>query len=70
MPPIVRGGRTIGVLCHEHVGKPRTWYETELAFVESLSDFLTLAIDTSERLQLVEKNRMLASIIEALPDPV
>lgn len=68
--PIVRGGRTIGVLCHEHVGRPRTWYETELAFVETLAEFLVLALDTAERQRLVERNQMLASIIEALPDPV
>ncbi len=68
--PIVRGGRTIGVICHEHVGHTRSWYETELAFVESLSDFVTLALYANEGMQLTERNRMLASIIEALPDPV
>lgn len=68
--PIVRGSRTIGVICHEHVGHKRSWYETELAFVESLSDFVTLALYASEGTQLAERNRMLASIVEALPDPV
>jgi PAS domain S-box-containing protein len=68
--PIVRGGRTIGVICHEHVGHMRSWYETELAFVESLSDFVTLAMYANEGAQLAERNRMLASIIEVLPDPV
>ena len=68
--PIVRGGRTIGVICHEHVGHMRSWYETELAFVESLSDFVTLALYADEGAQLTERNRMLASIIEVLPDPV
>lgn len=68
--PIVRGGRTIGVLCHEHLGQMRSWYETELAFVESLSDFLTLALYANEGTQLTERNRMLASIIEVMPDPV
>ncbi|HTB68344.1 MAG TPA: GAF domain-containing protein [Steroidobacteraceae bacterium] len=68
--PIVRGGRTIGVICHEHVGHMRSWYETELAFVESLSDFVTLAMYANEGAQLTERNRMLASIIEVLPDPV
>jgi len=68
--PIVRGGRTIGVICHEHVGHMRSWYETELAFVESLSDFVTLALYAHEGMQLTERNRMLASIVELLPDPV
>lgn len=68
--PIVRGGRTIGVICHEHIGHMRSWYETELAFVESLSDFVTLALYANEGMQLAERNRMLASIVELLPDPV
>lgn len=68
--PIVRGGHTIGVLCHEHLGQMRSWYETELAFVESLSDFLTLAMYANEGTLLTERNRMLASIIEVMPDPV
>lgn len=68
--PIVRGGRTIGVICHEHLGHMRSWYETELAFVESLSDFVTLALYANEGAQLTERNRMLASIVEVLPDPV
>jgi PAS domain S-box-containing protein len=68
--PIVRGSRTIGVICHEHVGHKRSWYETELAFVESVSDFLTLALYANEGAQLAERNRMLASILEVLPDPV
>ncbi len=68
--PIVRKGRTIGVICHEHVGHMRSWYETELAFVESLSDFVTLALYANEGAQLAERNRMLASIVEVLPDPV
>ncbi|HEY4342345.1 MAG TPA: GAF domain-containing protein [Steroidobacteraceae bacterium] len=68
--PIVRGGRTIGVICHEHVGHMRSWYETELAFVETLSDFVTLALYADEGAQLTERNRMLASILEVLPDPV
>ena len=68
--PIVRGGRTIGVICHEHLGEMRSWYETELAFVESLSDFLTLAMYADEGVKLTERNRMLASIIEVMPDPV
>ena len=67
--PIVRKGRTIGVICHEHVGHMRSWYETELAFVESLSDFVTLALYANEGAQLAERNRMLASILEVLPDP-
>lgn len=68
--PIMRGGKTIGVLCHEHTGHLRYWNQTELAFVESLSDFLTLSLESAERIELEEQTRRLASIIEATPDAV
>jgi PAS domain S-box-containing protein len=68
--PIVRAGRTVGVLCHEHIGNVRFWNPTELAFVEALADFLALTLESSERLRLEDQTRELASIIEATPDMV
>lgn len=43
-----RGGLT-GVLCCEHVGDPRVWADDELAFVASLADAVTLALETDRR---------------------
>jgi PAS domain S-box-containing protein len=68
--PIVRAGRTVGVLCHEHIGNVRYWNPAELAFVESLADFLALTLESSERIRLEDQTRELASIIEATPDMV
>ena len=35
--PLFRNGRVVGVVCHEHVGAPRTWTPKEIDFVsESL----------------------------------
>lgn len=68
--PIVRAGRTIGVLCHEHIGNVRYWSPSELAFVEALADFLALTLESAERLALLQQTHQLASIIEATPDMV
>jgi len=68
--PIVRAGRTVGVICHEHIGSRRFWNPAELSFVETLADFLALTLESSERVRLQEQTRQLASIIEASPDLV
>ena len=68
--PIVREGRTIGVLCHEHQSCVRYWNASELAFVEALADLLALTLESAERRALVQQTHQLASIIEAMPDLV
>ncbi|MFO0694064.1 MAG: ATP-binding protein [Polyangiales bacterium] len=52
--PIVVGGSSIGVVCHEHVGGPRSFSEEEIAFAGSLADFAALALETEQR-RLVEE---------------
>lgn len=47
--PIRWRGGLGGVLCCEHVGSPRTWGDDEQAFVASLSDAVTLALETDRR---------------------
>lgn len=47
--PIRVGGRMIGVICHEHIGKARTWLLEEMQFAGSLADFIALAIEANER---------------------
>src|SRR5690606_25948519 len=68
--PIVLGGKTIGVLCLEHVGSMRYWATGELAFAEALADFVALSMETAERFKLEELTIRLASIIDATPDLV
>ncbi len=68
--PIVREGRTIGVLCHEHIGPARHWLAGELAFAETLADFVTLSMESVERKALEQETLRLASIIAAMPDLV
>ncbi len=46
---IRRDGKLIGVLCHEHVGRPRAWAPDEEQFVGSLADLVSLAIQARDR---------------------
>lgn len=43
-----RGGLS-GVVCCEYKGEPRTWTDDEIAFVASLADAVTLALETDRR---------------------
>lgn len=36
--PIYVGGKVAGVVCHEHVGAPRTWTEAEASFAATVAD--------------------------------
>ncbi|BAY24274.1 two-component sensor histidine kinase [Calothrix sp. NIES-2100] len=47
--PIWLGGRLIGVVSHEHFGEVRQWTLEEENFAGSIADFVTLAIEASER---------------------
>jgi len=38
-----------GVICHEHIGKPRAWSLDEQSFAGSLADYVALAIAAAER---------------------
>ncbi|MFO0564810.1 MAG: GAF domain-containing protein [Polyangiaceae bacterium] len=41
--PIWVGGKMVGVVCHEHVGKARTWTADEETFAYLMSNFVALA---------------------------
>ncbi|MEH2399395.1 PAS domain S-box protein [Nostoc sp.] len=47
--PIWLEGRLVGVVCHEHIGESRQWTLEEETFTGSIADFVTLAIEASER---------------------
>lgn len=66
--PIVRGGRTVGVICHEHLGGRRYWTATEIGFSASMADLAAMALDAAERRELSGLHRRLAAILEATPD--
>ncbi|AMV29203.1 Sensor protein ZraS [Gemmata sp. SH-PL17] len=45
---IFLGGELTGVVCHEHVGRPREWTTEARDFVGSISDLLALRIQSAE----------------------
>lgn len=52
--PVRLRGNMVGVLCHEHVGPMREWTIEEQDFAASISDFVSLALETSERRKVEE----------------
>jgi PAS domain S-box-containing protein len=66
--PIVRGGKTVGVLCHEHFGSRRHWTTSEIDFSASMADLASMALESAERRDLEKLQRRLAAILEATPD--
>ncbi|AKF02879.1 GAF domain-containing protein [Sandaracinus amylolyticus] len=47
--PVVGGVGSVGVVCHEHVGPPRTWSAEEQLFAGSIGDMVGLAIESARR---------------------
>jgi PAS domain S-box-containing protein len=47
--PIRLNGKVVGVLCNEHVGGPRAWTAEEIHFANSLTTFITLALEAHQR---------------------
>lgn len=47
--PIRRQGRLIGVLCHEHVGEPRSFSQEEQNFAANVADYVTRALEAHAR---------------------
>jgi two-component system cell cycle sensor histidine kinase/response regulator CckA len=50
--PIIRGGRVLGVVCHEVVGGPRKWTPRDLEFASAVADMVTLIFEQADRLEL------------------
>jgi two-component system, cell cycle sensor histidine kinase and response regulator CckA len=50
--PIIFGGRVVGVVCHEHVGEPRTFEQHELDFSGTVADMIATIEEQSARVRL------------------
>ncbi|MFT5738704.1 MAG: diguanylate cyclase (GGDEF)-like protein/PAS domain S-box-containing protein [Gammaproteobacteria bacterium] len=46
--PIRFAGRTIGIICIEHVGEQRQWTSDEITFAASLADLITHALEAQK----------------------
>src|SRR5262245_18706410 len=64
--PIRSEGRTVGVLCNEHVGSTRDWRADERNFAASLSDLIALACETDRRRQYNQRLRLLRDVDRAI----
>ena len=49
--PIFRSGEVFGVVCHEHVGKARTWSDSDRSFAGSVADILALIFEQAGHLE-------------------
>ncbi|CAN5172889.1 hypothetical protein BH24GEM2_BH24GEM2_11070 [soil metagenome] len=69
--PIQLEGRTVGVLCHEHAGPPRSWTVEEQTFAASLAKYISLALEVAQRrsaeAELRESETRLSQTLEAVP---
>ncbi|MBN1913127.1 MAG: PAS domain S-box protein [Candidatus Omnitrophica bacterium] len=52
---IRRGGKLVGVLCHEHCGNNREWVSEEQDFATSVADLISLQLETTERKRAEEE---------------
>ena len=55
--PVFLGGELAGVVCHEHIGAPRTWTAQELSFAGSVADLLAMLLEQLERVHAQEQLR-------------
>jgi two-component system, cell cycle sensor histidine kinase and response regulator CckA len=50
--PLFHRGEVVGVVCHEHVGTPRTWTDRERDFAASVADMIAVLLEQATRLDL------------------
>ena len=60
--PILREGRVVGVVCHEHVGPRREWTQTDMAFTSSVADMVTIIFEQVDRLALEAEARLASEL--------
>lgn len=59
--PIYRRGDVVGVVCHEHVGPPRTWSQADIDFASSVADMLSIIFEQADSLLLEAELRTRAA---------
>jgi PAS domain S-box-containing protein len=64
--PVRREGRTVGVLCNEHIGTQRLWAVEEQNFAASLADFTALALEADRRRQYNQRLKLLREMDRAI----
>ncbi|MFZ5477561.1 MAG: GAF domain-containing protein [Myxococcota bacterium] len=49
--PVLLGGRSVGVVCHEHRGPPRAWTVDEEQFAATIADLVAQALEARARVR-------------------
>ncbi|MFN0088337.1 MAG: PAS domain S-box protein [Blastocatellia bacterium] len=69
--PIRLQGRSVGVICHEQVGRARNWSPEDEAFVGSVADFVAIALEAEDRkraqIALTESEERYRALYEDIP---
>ncbi len=72
--PVWKGGKMIGLVCHEHVGPARTWTSEDQNFAASIADFISLAFESRDRkrieAELEESHSLLVATLESTADGI
>ncbi|NNE64654.1 MAG: diguanylate cyclase, partial [Gammaproteobacteria bacterium] len=70
--PIFSEGRTVGVICLEHIGQPRTWTAEEITYAGSLADLVSHALESQKRknaeIELIKSKELFKSYAESASD--
>ncbi len=63
---VYRQGEMVGVVCFEHIGGSREWQPDEKIFAKNLSGFITLLLETQQRLDneafILRQQKLLANL--------
>ena len=65
---IRRDGRVVGVVCHEHIGPPRTWTPDEVSFAADMADQVALRLEAAERRRAEEARQNVETRFARLGD--
>ena len=63
--PIRNHGEMVGIICCEHIGRPRRWTGEDASFAASLADLIGRAITASQRAEAERSLRELNATLEA-----
>ena len=71
--PVFLRGKMVGVVCHEHTGRPRRWKLHEELLASSFADFVALVLETAawheaENALRVERDALETKVAERTRD--
>jgi len=63
--PIRLHGQVIGLICHEHIGSPKEWTNSDQDFAASVADMVALKLEAAERAKAEQALEKLNKDLEA-----